>query len=168
MRAKHWVRLALAAEASGCLPAVKAIAPVADAEAHIRFGEDFGNIGIDIARSRAPAERRSLGEHDARLPRNVRSQEQVFQRLAGFFGGLLVDQLGKLEVGADIGPVGHRAVDMPEMALQRRQAGAVAPPDEPRERLAPLIGGQAPGAASVVRQGEERRKPLVQADIDHG
>src|SRR3546814_5222463 len=77
---------------------------------------------------------RSLGEHDARLPGDVRRQEQVFQRLAGFFGGLVVDQLGKLEVGAHIGPVGHRAVDMAEMALQRRQAGAVAPPDEPRER----------------------------------
>src|SRR3546814_15333030 len=68
---------------------------------------------------------RSLGEHDARLPGDVRRQEQVFQRLAGFFGGLVVDQLGKLEVGAHIGPVGHRAVDMAEMALQRRQAGAV-------------------------------------------
>src|SRR3546814_14355400 len=64
---------------------------------------------------------RSLGEHDARLPGDVRRQEQVFQRLAGFLGGLVVDQLGKLEVGAHIGPVGHRAVDMAEMALQRRQ-----------------------------------------------
>src|SRR3546814_8622731 len=84
------------------------------------------------------------------------SDLQVFQRLAGFFGGLVVDQLGKLEVGAHIGPVGHRAVDMAEMALQRRQAGAVAPPDEPRERLATLIGGQVPGAALVFRQGKER------------
>ena len=81
---------------------------------------------------------------------------------------MVVDQLGKLEVGAHIGPVGHRAVDMAEMALQRRQAGAVAPPDEPRERLATLIGGQVPGAALVFRQGKERRKSFVQADIDHG
>src|SRR3546814_20654553 len=57
---------------------------------------------------------------------------------------------------------------MAEMALQRRQAGAVAPPDEPRERLATLIGGQVPGAALVFRPGKERRQSFVQADMSQG
>src|SRR3546814_6620559 len=50
LRAEHRVRLALAAEACRGFPAVEAVAPVAHAEAHIRFGEDIGDIAIDVAR----------------------------------------------------------------------------------------------------------------------
>src|SRR3546814_2359208 len=76
LRAEHRVRLALAAEACRGFPAVEAVAPVAHDAAHIRFGEDIRDIAIDVARQRAPAERRSLGEPDAPLPGDVRRQER--------------------------------------------------------------------------------------------
>src|SRR5208282_2570761 len=74
-----------------------------------------------------------------------------------------VDKLPEIEIGTDVGAIGHDAGHVPEMPLQSMQNGAVPLADKAGESLAALMGAQAPRAAiGMWRQSDKGREEPVE------
>src|SRR4029077_274218 len=133
-----------------------AVTPITGAKPHVAFGENELDILLHVTVAGATAEVAPRRKLVAAFAGKTCRGEKLFEGCARFLHRLRINQLGEIEVGTHIGAISHDAADVAVMGLQGVQAGAIPATDEAGKGLAPLVGGEMPGApVTMQRKADE-------------